>query len=137
MSKEKLEIKSPHCKEDNSINLSKEIRCKNCDKSLLIKKYAKRALIPSSIILVTGLCGGVYIDEKLETDRYPLKAEYNIVQSCISQDSRALSRKDYLEKIDICICAHEETIENISYSDFKENKSKFLNIFEVNVRKCM
>lgn len=137
MSKEVLEVQCPHCKEQNNINLSKEIKCKSCEKSLTTKKYTKKALISSTTALLIGIGGGIYLDEKFETDRYPLKAEYNIVQSCVSQDSRTLSRKDYLEKIDICICAQEKTIKDISYGDFKDSRVLFLNKFESNVLKCM
>lgn len=136
MSKEVLEIECSHCKENNDINLSEEVKCKSCGESLTTKKYAKKKIISASTALAVGLGGGLYIDEKFETDRYPIKTEYNIIQSCLSNDNRALSESNYKKKIDICICAQEKTMSDITYSEFKNNQVAFIKIFSENVKKC-
>ncbi len=96
-------------------------------------------------ILMTLIVGGVaghHIDDivekyNLEMDRYPLKVEYSILDSCISNYDKPISRRVYGNKTDICICTLEKTELVHSYADYKVDKNTFLDLFEKFSRECM
>ena len=132
-----LEIECPHCFKDNSINLSSEIKCKKCKKPLIGEKYKKPIMSAMTAILL-GVGGGIYLDEKFETDRYPIATEYNIIDSCLSSyDEEPLDRKHYKKKKQICICALKETESEIDFDEYIKHENKFLDIFEKKALSCI
>ena len=131
-----LEIDCPHCFEENKINLSSAIKCKHCDKPLIGEKYSK-PIISVMTAIILGIGGGIILDEKFETDRYPIIIEYSIIDSCLSSNKTPLRRGYYKNKRNICICALKKTESKLDYDDFKEDENNFLDIFENKARKCM
>ena len=134
--KSKIKIECPHCAEENTINLSSEIKCKHCDESLIGEKYRK-PLISAFTAILLGIGGGVALDEYLETDRYPISVEYKIMDNCISSYDKPLAKNIYGKKTDICLCALYKTEKKYNYSEYRENEYKFLNIFEEKAKECM
>ena len=133
MSKNILEIDCPHCLEENKINLSSEIKCKNCNESLIGEKY-KKPIISVMTAIILGIGGGIYLDEKFETDRYPINIEYNIIHSCLSSYEEPLNERYYKNKKRTCVCALGKTENEI---DFEEYENKFLDIFEDKAKECI
>ena len=70
------------------------------------------------------MAGGVYIDEKIETDRYPMSIEHSLIENCISSYQKPLNKLDIRKKKEVCICALEDTIDDVSYSEYKDPKFK-------------
>lgn len=99
----------------------------------------------ASILMALGVGGisGHYVDDlvekyNLQTNRYPMKIEYKIIEKCISNYNEPLSERVYGNKSNICICALEKTELEYPYELFREDKGyEFLNKFEVNARDCM
>lgn len=131
-----LEVACPKCYEENQINLATTIKCKHCDEPLIGEKYSKPIISVMSAIIL-GIGGGIILDETFETDRYPIKTEYNIIDSCLSYYEEPLKREDYKHKKDICICALKKTENEIDYSDVKKNNKEFLHTFENEAKECM
>lgn len=105
-------------------------------------KDNKKKVVSILMALSLGGVSGHYIDDivekyNLQADRYPLNVEYSIIKKCISNYSEPISKKVYSNKKNICICALEKTELDYDYSSFNNDKNKFLNIFEINARKCM
>ena len=131
-----LEIDCPHCYEENKINLSSAIKCKHCSKPLIGEKYSK-PIISAMTAIILGIGGGIFLDETFETDRYPIYTEYNIINSCLTNDEEPLKEEYYKQKRDICICALRKTENELDYSDYKKDKNNFLNIFEKEAKECI
>ena len=87
--------------------------------------------------IILGIGGGIFLDETLETDRYPINIEYSIIDSCLSSYEEPLKRGYYKQKRDICICALEKTENELDYSDYKKDKNGFFNIFEREAKECI
>jgi ribosomal protein S27E len=117
-----LEVECPKCFEENIINLSSTIKCKHCNEPLIGKKYSK-PLISTMTAIIIGAGGGIFLDKKFETDRYPIHIEYNIIDSCLSSHEEPLYRKHYIKKRDICICSLRKTENELDYDDFKKDKN--------------
>ena len=134
----KIEITCPKCSKDNTVKLSDQLNCKHCEEEITGKKYIRKPwiLIPTTLAVLSGVAGGVYIDEKIETDRYPISIEHSIVESCIHADGKIRNKKYVIEKKEICVCALENTIDEISYSEFQNKKYKFTTVFSQQIANC-
>ncbi|QKF77520.1 hypothetical protein [Arcobacter defluvii] len=98
--KNTLDIECPHCLEENKINLSKEIRCKKCEKPLIGEKYRKPILSAMTTILIgSGL--GITADAYLNINRASVKTEYKMMKTCIGLFG------SYTFVRDRCACAVE------------------------------
>ena len=86
--------------------------------------------------IILGIGGGVYLDEKFETDRYPINTEYNIIHSCLSSYEEPLNKRYYKNKKQICICALRKTENKIDFDEYKKDENKFLDIFEDKAKEC-
>jgi len=138
-SQSKLEIVCPNCKEENTIKLSSEIKCKKCEKDLSTWKYGEIAkkVICSGTAIAIGSISAYHIGKHMNSeDRYPVATEYSIVNSCISEYSKPLRRVYIRQKKAICICALSHTMKEIDYDDYTKNENKFLNIFEKKATQC-
>lgn len=102
----------------------------------------KKKVASILMALTVGGVSGHYIDDliekyNLQTERYPIKVEYNILDNCISNYNEPLSENVFGNKKRICICALEKTEIEYAYSSFRADKNKFLNLFEIKARECM
>lgn len=121
-------IECPKCKKKNAVNISEPIECYNC-KTVITQKKVNRPIITVVAALVIGLTGGHFADDMFEQNRYPIKIEHQILQNCISGD-KLISRYVYQSKASICLKALENTQKQVSFSEFEEDKNKFLKIFK-------
>jgi hypothetical protein len=93
-------------------------------------------------VFVLGTMAGHHIDDfvekyNMEVGRYPLQAEYRIIESCLKSDEAPLRRSDIEQKKDVCICALEKTEREYDFGAFKESQTEFLYRFEQNAMECL
>jgi hypothetical protein len=135
---ENINISCPNCNEENSVKLSSEIKCKNCEESLTGIKYAKlkKPLIGTFTALMIGGFGGHKAIEYFDTDRYPMSVEHSILENCISSYDEPLRSSYIRNKKEVCVCAFQKTLKEYDYKEFKKNQYGFLNTFETKSREC-
>jgi hypothetical protein len=137
--KNRIELRCPHCFEDNKIDVSKSLHCNSCKKTLMNSKYIKPLVKSGSIFvtaIVVGLGGGSYLDDYFERERYPINVEYSIIERTLSSDNTPVSKKRYQQKKELCIEALEETQKDFNYAQFKETPIAFMNEFDKQVSKA-
>lgn len=128
--KNTLDIECSHCHEENQINLSKEIKCKKCEKPLIGEKYRKPIFSAMTTILIgSGL--GLTADAYLNINRASVKTEYKMMKTCIDEFGNSSSVRDK------CVCAVESMLGII---DAKRARSlepdKLRNILESRYYEC-
>jgi len=93
-------------------------------------------------IFILGTVSGHHIDDlvekyNLEIDRYPIKVEHSIIESCISSYEKPLKRSRIRNKKEVCICALDKTELEYDYESFEYDTNGFIEIFENKSRQCM
>ena len=131
-----MKIECPNCQEDNKIDFAENIFCKKCEKSFKGFKFSKRKLVSASAALIFGAYSGYKVNDTLDENRYPLKVEYAIVDSCINSSKNMVTTSWYESKRDICLCALDATIDDISYSTYKSDQETFIFELKKNANKC-
>lgn len=143
---ESLTISCPACGEDNEINPGSSLVCHKCKKPLGGKDPYYRFGLASIAILMALASGGTWaVTEFIETDRYPILVEHAVMEDCINQSRKPLSRSHLLKKREICACALERTEKDLSEEDFEfaaTNKKRYWNvkyvkIFEKHAEDCL
>ncbi len=136
---EKLEINCPNCDEENTVKLSAEIKCKNCEEPLTKIKYGKlkKPFIGTLTAIIIGSVGGHQVVEYFDTDRYPMSIEHSILENCISSYDEPLRTSRIRKKKEVCICALEDTINEVSYSEYKDSNNMFIRVFELKAKDCI
>ena len=85
-----------------------------------------------------GVGGAHFVDHHiLEKARYPLGVEYSIVDACLNGDSMPLDQSLYKNKRKICICAVEETTQDIPYADLDDRMTDFKKLLYDNMSECL
>lgn len=116
--KNTLDVECPHCNEENTVKFSKDLKCKNCDKSIMgttnIYKTNKTSLLVTAlasasvaavladknvaaheIILLVGSSAGTLI----YVSRLKIETEYKMMKTCIDRfGTNTVAR-------DTCFCA--------------------------------
>lgn len=116
-----------------SINLSENLKCKNCQKPLTNSKYIKPLIKGTSIFttaILIGIGSGIGLDEFFEKNRYPISVEYSIIERSLSGDPSPISRRWFKSKKEACFDALEKTQKKISYKEYKDNPLKFMDEYE-------
>lgn len=133
-----MQVQCPSCSAENNINVGNEIVCGKCKASLsgfAYRKY-KKPLMTAISALVIGAYGSYKLEHAyFHGARYPVRTEYAIIDSCVTSDRADLSTIEFKQKKQICLCAFEKTIDEISYAEFKSNVNEFLGTFKKSTRK--
>jgi len=125
------------CSASNALDQQRRIKCEKCEEPLTGHKYGGKVALPAVLAFTVGFSGyGLVNRNFLETERYPMKVEYAIVDACANGDSGFLPRELYESKREICLCAVEKTVEALPYSEFEERKSEFWGLLASNVDAC-
>lgn len=124
----------PECSEENEI---KGATCNHCNEPLDKHTLVRLAAVPlfSIITLLLGAGGATLTDNYLEKNRYPIAAEYSIIEECTSSYPGVLSVTDFKKKRKICVEALEETQDEFSYSEAIDDQKMFLKSFKENIEK--
>lgn len=88
-------------------------------------------------ILVIGLVSGQVADFVLFDNRYPMHVEYSIVDACANSNPELVSKNIYIDRRNVCLCAMQDTMNEISYIRYKADKESFLSAFRKNSNECM
>jgi len=123
------------CGDEAEVGAIVEFNCKNCGN--IIKKFTvKKPLKAASITAILAYGGSQFIDYAISDNRYPLEVEYAILEACSSSYREPLSYSSYRSKKRLCLCALEDTMNEISYIRYKVDEKGFLNAFEENATSC-
>lgn len=134
-----MQIECPSCSTDNEIEFSEIIVCSECKESFIGHSYKKfkKPLVSATTALIIGAYGTYKADQIFfENQRYPLRVEYELLDSCVNSSSRLMNAYRQNEKIQTCICALNKTMEEIDYKELKKSESKFLARFRNSIPSC-
>ncbi|WP_041324951.1 hypothetical protein [Saccharophagus degradans] len=126
---------SCNCGDKAEIGATVKFHCKTC--SSLIEKFTiKKPLKAAGLAAVLAYGGSQFIDYAITDNRYPLAVEYAVLEACSSSYEKPVSYRVYGKKKDLCLCALEDTMNEISYIRYKVNENGFLKAFEENAKAC-
>lgn len=111
------------------------LKCKTCNK-VLKKKTITNPYKIAALLVVVSYGASNFIDYAITDNRYPLSVEYEVMEACASSYSKPLSYSGFSSKKKICLCALEDTMNEISYIRFKADEKGFLKAFEENAKGC-
>ena len=134
-----MQIDCPKCSKTNTLNLDKKVVCGDCKEELAGYKYRKysNSIIATTSAVIFGFVGARTIDRHfLEDNRYPLAVEYSLVEACVSNYKKPVSYSVIEGKREICVCALQQTMEEISYNTYKKETNNFLIAFGNNAIQC-
>ncbi|MFT6655606.1 MAG: hypothetical protein ACJAWI_002380 [Marinomonas primoryensis] len=133
-----MQIECPACKKANEIQYGVNIKCGVCKEKLSghFYKCFKKPLISTSVAVCIAAFGGYQVEKAISDDRYPMAIEYELINICSSEQLYSLPHKSAKEKTSLCVCALEKTVDDIVYSDFKENEKQFVSRFKSNIVAC-
>jgi len=94
--KHEISLLCPKCDNENTINLSSDIKCKKCEETLVGRSY-KEFILPTIVVLGLSAIGGAMIDDSLNLNRASVKTEYKMMRTCINR----------FNDRDNCFCAVE------------------------------
>ncbi len=131
-----MDLVCPKCFQDTDLEVQSGVVCKHCNEDISGFKFRK-PIISSTTAFIFGVGGFFAFDNYvLSEDRYPVAIEYEIIELCTSSYKKPMKIKNFKEKKSACICALEETMKIISYSDINKDESEFMKEFEKNASEC-
>jgi hypothetical protein len=134
-----MQIECPSCSSDNKIEFGENILCSECKESFaghFYKKF-KKPFISATTALFIGAIGTYHADQIFfEEQRYPIKVEYELIDSCVNASRTLINFERQAKKTQVCVCALEKTMEEISYKELKKSESVFLTRFRSSISSC-
>lgn len=132
-------IECPHCRHDNDIEQAEQIRCKKCEKDYKGFSFSKRKWIASGTIFI-GIAFGVHAGKEHllhnNAERYPMKEEYALLDSCVNASNNLYTISNYQNRRNVCLCALAETQKQMSYSEAAKNVDNYRKVFNINLSNC-
>jgi hypothetical protein len=123
------------CGDKADIASTVKFECKSC--SSIIEEFTiKKPLKAAGIAAILAYGGSQFIDYAITDNRYPLAVEYAVLEACSSSYSRSMSKIAYGNNKKRCLCALEDTMNEISYVRYRVNESAFINSFKENIKSC-
>ncbi|REL26202.1 hypothetical protein DXX93_06130 [Thalassotalea euphylliae] len=123
------------CGEKSEIGATVKFHCKTC--ANVIERFTvKKPLKAAGLAAMLAYGGSQFIDYAITDNRYPLNVEYAVLEACSSSYKKPLSHSSYGSKKKLCLCALEDTMNEISYIRYKVNEKGFLQAFERNAKSC-
>jgi hypothetical protein len=98
--KHNIDLLCPTCDHKNKVYFSSDIKCKECNKTLIGYTY-KIFIVPALVVIGLSAMSGVVIDDTLNLNRVSVKTEFNMMVECINRNS---SDKN---EVNDCVCAVE------------------------------
>lgn len=134
-----MEIQCPSCEADNTVEFGENITCSECDKSFAGHYYKKfkKPLVSATAALFIGALGAYKVDQIFfEDQRYPSLVEYEIIDTCVNSSVLVRNTSRQVDKIRVCACALDKTMEEISYKELDKSESEFLTRFRESISAC-
>lgn len=97
----------------------------------------KKPLTAGAIAAVLAYTGSQAVELAVTDHRYPLETEYALVEACVDGARETLSYRRYQRKRSICLCALENTTNDISYTGYIIDDDNFIDTFKQNKRECI
>lgn len=123
------------CGEESNVGATVEFQCKRCS-SIIERFEVKKPLKAAGVAALLAYGGSQFIDYAISDNRYPLSIEHEVMEACISNYQKPVSYYIHNKKRDICLCAMEDTMNEISYVRYKIDNEGFLSAFKDNVSSC-
>ena len=130
-----LMSKSCYCSEEPEIGATIKFHCKSC--SSVVKKFTVKKPLKSAGIAAILACGGsLFLDYAISDNRYPLDVEFAVLEACASSHRQPMSYSSFNNKKKVCVCAFEDTMNEISYVRYLVDEEGFLQAFKNNAKNC-
>jgi len=126
---------SCNCGDKAEVGATVKFHCKTCA-NVIDKFIIKKPLKAAGLAAILAYGGSQFVDYAITDNRYPLDVEYSVLEACTSSYKKPLSYSSYGSKKKICLCALEDTMNEISYIRYKINEKGFLKAFESNAKSC-
>jgi hypothetical protein len=123
------------CGDKAEVGATVKFHCKTCA-NVIEKFVVKKPLKAAGLAAILAYGGSQFIDYAITDNRYPLDVEYGILEACSNSHRISLSNSSYSSKKQLCLCALEETMNEISYVRYNVNEKGFLKAFRSNVKEC-
>lgn len=128
-------LDSCECKKAADINAEVRFHCKKCSNDIekfVIKKPFKVAGLTA--ILAYG--GSQFVDYAITDNRYPLAVEIEVIEACGNSYQKPVNFRVHGKRREVCICALEDTMNEISYIRYRVDEKAFLEAFDKNAKSC-
>ncbi|MDN3653422.1 hypothetical protein QWY77_11780 [Thalassotalea ponticola] len=123
------------CGDDAEVGATVKLHCKTC-KSVLEKFSIAKPIKAAGLTVCLAYGGSLFIDYAITDNRYPMDVEYAVLDACLSSYQAPLRYSSYGSKKSICLCALEDTMNEISYVRYKVDEDSFLDAFRKNAKEC-
>lgn len=123
------------CGDKAEIGATVKFHCKTC--STHIEKFTiKKPLKAAGLAAILAYSGSQFIDYAITDNRYPLAVESEILNACTNSYQEPVSFRVHGKRRDVCLCALEDTMNEISYIRYKVNEKAFLKAFNSRAKAC-
>lgn len=112
------------------------LKCAGCDKVIKYRKITNPYKV-AALLVIISYGASQFIDYAVTDNRYPLDVEYAVMDSCTNSYEKPMVRRAYGKKKAVCLCALEDTMNEISYMRYQVDEKGFLNAFEENAVNCI
>lgn len=119
------------CNSNNEIAGTENFICTECNKPL--KGIYKKVFISALYFFLISGSAGFATSHYFTENRLPIQTEYEIVYNCVHGYTNYQSKSFYKKKTQICSEALEKTLEEVEFSNNKEEKEKFMTTFNYHV----
>ncbi len=111
------------------------VYCSSCSNQLF-KKTIHSPYKVAAILAILAYGTSQFVEYVITDNRYPLNVEYDVIDACVSNNKAPMSYSTYGKKKTLCLCAMEETMNEISYVRYQVDEDGFLDAFETNAANC-
>lgn len=130
-----MEIACPECGTDTRLPLPFGITCASCKVHIADGKFDRRSNRLGRLVFVAAATGALSYTI-MSSDRYPIETEYAIVESCVGNSKRSFLDREVREKRDVCLCALDQTQQELTLDDFNDDRKVFFTTFRAKADEC-
>ena len=123
------------CGDKAEIGATVKFHCETCS-SLIETSTIKKPLKAAGLAAILAYGGSQFIDYAITDNRYPLAVESEILNACTNSYQEPVSFRVHGKRRDVCLCALEDTMNEISYVRYKLNEKAFLKAFDSRAKAC-
>lgn len=120
------------CGDKSTLGANIELYCQTCANTIS-KDNIKKPLKAAAIATLIAYGGSSFFNYAITDNRYPLEVEHEILEACTG---KTYSQLYVTRKVSTCLCALEDTMNEISYTRLILDEDGFLESFEENIKSC-